>query len=163
MADEYHLHPNHRGGTSDLSCDEFSMLAPAVTVIDLTEDPVDDEEEMALWKDATGLASDDAFWPRACRFFCHSPSVIETGEQLPGVAMTPTGYQMLDVYKTLPPFTDQERNGVLNCSKPGVGQTFESVMVSNPYVTDLDIELILAAKPSRLTEASSLISEWEAA
>ncbi|KAK7397645.1 hypothetical protein QQX98_012989 [Neonectria punicea] len=37
-ADEYHLlHPDHKGGTSDLSHYEFSILAHVRVFIDLTE------------------------------------------------------------------------------------------------------------------------------
>lgn len=73
---------------------------------------------------------DCALWAEACNFFLHDVNDTNTGVHLPGLTMASRPYQMLDCYKTLLQCDSPKFNGTLNASKPGLGKTFEVLIVA---------------------------------
>lgn len=76
------------------------------------------------------LSADDKLWKEACNFFGHDPNDKDHGVQLPGLRWAARNYQMVDVYKMLQVRRTDKLCGTLNCSKPGLGKTFEVLMAA---------------------------------
>ncbi|KAH7153411.1 hypothetical protein EDB81DRAFT_758361 [Dactylonectria macrodidyma] len=90
----------------------------------------DDDAIDQVWVDSTILGNDREYWKQACIFFHHDQSQVDTGIQLPGMALELYPYQMVDVYKTLSICFSADTNGIFNCSQPGLGKTIESLATS---------------------------------
>lgn len=90
----------------------------------------DEEAVDQAWVDDTEFGNDRHLWGKACDFFLHDRDNVDQIAQLPGMCRAPRNYQMLDVYKALSVCWSQDQNGVINCSRPGLGKTLESLMVA---------------------------------
>ncbi|KAH6971616.1 hypothetical protein BKA56DRAFT_677708 [Ilyonectria sp. MPI-CAGE-AT-0026] len=73
---------------------------------------------------------DCALWAEACNFFFHDVNDTNTGVHLLELTMASRPYQIVDCYKTLRQCNSTKFNGTLNTSKPGLGKTFEVLIVA---------------------------------
>lgn len=98
----------------------------------MKDSDIDSEDEVLTAEVPTSgpLSADDTLWNEACDFFGHDPYDKDHGVQLPGLRWAARNYQMVDVYKMLQVRRTDKLSGTLNCSKPGLGKTFEVLMAA---------------------------------
>lgn len=77
---------------------------------------------------------DEILWKAACTFFLHDVKDTSIGVQLPGFVMPSKHYQMVDVFSMLLTASSDEWRGLFNCLPPGLGKTYETVMVLSTIV-----------------------------